>query len=88
LRLVAQYADAWNSTGSTDEFARKNAALDGWCERVGRDPAAIERTISVFAEDVPLPLSQYEASGAEHVIRSVRNPFDLGDVAALIAQRG
>jgi len=87
LRLVAQYADAWNCTGSLDEFARKNAALDDWCGRVGRDPAAIERTISVFAEEAPLALSEYAAAGADHVIRSVRYPFDLDDVDALLRAR-
>jgi probable F420-dependent oxidoreductase len=88
LRLVAQYADAWNCTVPLDEFARKNAVLDRWCDRVGRDPTSIERTISVFAEEAPLPLSHYEAAGAAHVIRSVRHPFDLADVAELLAQRG
>jgi probable F420-dependent oxidoreductase len=88
LRLVAEYADAWNFIGSLAEFGRKSAVLDDWCSRVGRDPASIERTASVFAEEAPLTLSQYEDAGVEHVIRSVRYPFDLGDVADLLAQRG
>ncbi len=87
LRLVAQYADAWNFIGTLDEFRRKQAVLDDWARRVDRDPAAIERSVSVFAEEDPLPLADYAAAGVDHVIRSVRHPFDLADVAALLAQR-
>jgi probable F420-dependent oxidoreductase len=88
LRLVAQYADAWNCTGGVEEFRRKNGVLDDWCDRVGRDPSAIERTISVFAEEAPLPLATYEDAGAQHVIRSARHPFALDDVSRLLEQRG
>jgi len=88
LRLVAQYADAWNFIGPLDGFTRKNDVLNGWCGRLGRNPASIERTISVFAEEDPLPMEDYERAGVDHVIRSVRYPFDLRDVADLLAQRG
>ena len=87
LRLVAQYADAWNFIGTLEDFARKSAVLDGWAATVGRDPSAIERSISVFAEEHPLPLESYRAAGVDHVIRSVRDPFDLDDVADLLRQR-
>jgi len=87
LRLVAQYAEVWNFIGTLDEFRHKSLVLDGWAERVGRDPASIERSISVFAEDRPLPLADYVAAGVDHVIRGVRHPFDLDDVADLLAQR-
>jgi probable F420-dependent oxidoreductase len=87
LALVAQHADAWNFVGSLDEFRHKNRVLDEWARRLGRDPATIERTVSVFSEDELLPLAEYIAAGVEHVIRSVRDPFDLNDVAGLLAQR-
>jgi alkanesulfonate monooxygenase SsuD/methylene tetrahydromethanopterin reductase-like flavin-dependent oxidoreductase (luciferase family) len=44
LRLVAQYADANNVGGTLDSVRRKEQVLLGHCERVGRDPAEIERT--------------------------------------------
>jgi probable F420-dependent oxidoreductase len=87
LRLVAQYADAWNFIGGLEEFARKSDVLDAWARSVGRDPGAIERSVSVFAEDDLLPLATYRDAGVDHVIRSVRVPFDLGDVADLVTQR-
>jgi alkanesulfonate monooxygenase SsuD/methylene tetrahydromethanopterin reductase-like flavin-dependent oxidoreductase (luciferase family) len=42
LRVVAKYADWWNFNFCTpDEFARKQAALEGHCRDIGRDPAEI-----------------------------------------------
>ena len=48
LRLVAQYADAWNVTTPAGEFARKSRILDEHCERAGRDPKTIHRTGAVL----------------------------------------
>lgn len=47
LRIVALDADVWNGEGSPELFAHKNAVLDRWCSEVGRDPAAIRRTVGV-----------------------------------------
>ena len=46
LRTVAKYADMWNMTGPPDKVRHKTEVLDQHCADVGRDPAAIERTIS------------------------------------------
>ncbi|OBG21046.1 LLM class F420-dependent oxidoreductase [Mycobacterium sp. 852002-51057_SCH5723018] len=51
LRLVAQYADVWNSTTSdVDELKHKIEVLNRHCETVGRDPGEIRRTVGVFAD--------------------------------------
>jgi alkanesulfonate monooxygenase SsuD/methylene tetrahydromethanopterin reductase-like flavin-dependent oxidoreductase (luciferase family) len=48
LRIVAQRADGWNVPFISPEvFAQKNAVLTQWCERVGREPAAVMRTINL-----------------------------------------
>lgn len=86
LRLVAEHADAWNFVGPLAEFGRRSAALDEWAGRVGRDPAAIERTMSVFAEDPLRSADEYASAGVQHVVRSVRDPFDFADVERLIAE--
>lgn len=44
LRLVARYADVWNSL-APGEFAHKCEVLQRHCDDVGRDPAAIRRTL-------------------------------------------
>jgi alkanesulfonate monooxygenase SsuD/methylene tetrahydromethanopterin reductase-like flavin-dependent oxidoreductase (luciferase family) len=45
LRIVAQHADMWNVFGLPETVARKDAILREHCAAVGRDPAAIERTL-------------------------------------------
>ena len=44
LRLTAKHADIWHGFGKPEELAHKNAVLDGWCAKLGRDPAEIERS--------------------------------------------
>ncbi|UMB68989.1 LLM class F420-dependent oxidoreductase [Mycobacterium paraterrae] len=49
LRLVAQYADVWNSTDSdVDVVAHKIDVLTRHCEAVERDVAEIRKTVGVF----------------------------------------
>lgn len=51
LRLVAQYADVWNSTVSdVDELQHKIDVLTRHCAAVGRDPAEIRKTVGMFAD--------------------------------------
>jgi F420-dependent oxidoreductase-like protein len=46
LRTVARLADAWNTAGTLEEVAARDAILREHCAAVGRDPASIERTVS------------------------------------------
>jgi F420-dependent oxidoreductase-like protein len=46
LRTVARRADAWNTNGTVEEVAARDAILAEHCAAVGRDPATIERTVS------------------------------------------
>jgi len=45
LRIVAEHADIWNAFGTPEVLAHKDAVLRAHCADVGRDPAAIERTV-------------------------------------------
>jgi F420-dependent oxidoreductase-like protein len=48
LRLVAQYADVWNSTvNEVGELEHKIDVLARHCETVGRDPAEIRKTAAL-----------------------------------------
>ena len=48
LRSAARYADGWNIAYVTPEvFRHKNQVLDNWCEKEGRDPATLTRTVNV-----------------------------------------
>ena len=86
LRLVAEYADAWNTFGPPDNFAHKSAVLDEWCGKVGRDPSEIERTVAVGVDDVD-DIGRYVEAGASHVIVMVGSPFDFAPLESLLAQR-
>jgi len=45
-RLAAQYADVWNiPTYALDRTAELMAAVDEECERIGRDPATLRRSV-------------------------------------------
>lgn len=88
LKLTAQYADMWNGFGPPDMYAHKCRVLDNWCAEVGRDPAEIERTVSVTqAEDIPRQLESYAEAGATQAIFMTRVPPDYGKVEAMLAWR-
>jgi probable F420-dependent oxidoreductase len=86
LRLTAQYADLWNSFGPAEKYAHKNQVLNDWCAQLGRDPAAIERTISINATDID-DLDAYIAAGAQHIIVELGAPFDVAPLKRLVAWR-
>jgi alkanesulfonate monooxygenase SsuD/methylene tetrahydromethanopterin reductase-like flavin-dependent oxidoreductase (luciferase family) len=46
LRVAAEHADVWNiAGGDTADAAQRSALLDRYCADIGRDPAAITRSI-------------------------------------------
>ncbi|GGN35741.1 alkanesulfonate monooxygenase SsuD/methylene tetrahydromethanopterin reductase-like flavin-dependent oxidoreductase (luciferase family) [Actinoplanes campanulatus] len=56
LKVVAEYADLWNTWGLPDTIAHKSRVLDEHCATVGRDPRAIGRTAqALVVVDGPLP---------------------------------
>jgi F420-dependent oxidoreductase-like protein len=50
LRMVAQYADVWNSTSSVEELPHKLDVLRRHCDAVGRDFADIRLTAGFFTD--------------------------------------
>jgi F420-dependent oxidoreductase-like protein len=77
LRLVAQYADAWNYTalrpgGELDLFRSKCHVLAGHCATVGRDPAEVLVTAQLAMSEGPSALadmaSAWHDAGAQYVI--------------------
>ena len=53
LRIVAEYADRWNSHGTVDELQARNAILDQHCADIGRDPNSIIRSLYGWAALMP-----------------------------------
>jgi probable F420-dependent oxidoreductase len=83
LRLVAQYADGWNSFGPPENFAAKNRVLDEWCRKLDRNPRTIERTVAINATEID-NWQAYLDAGAEHLIVMTGPPFDLDPVRRLV----
>jgi F420-dependent oxidoreductase-like protein len=83
LRIVARYADRWNSNGkSIEEFVRLNGVLDEHCAAVGRDPRTIIRSVqrhlgADFAASAG-EVAGYVAAGAKHVVLNPRVPLEPG----------
>lgn len=48
IGVAARHANIWNSRGTVDEMRERNAMMDAACEKAGRDPSAIVRSVSWF----------------------------------------
>jgi alkanesulfonate monooxygenase SsuD/methylene tetrahydromethanopterin reductase-like flavin-dependent oxidoreductase (luciferase family) len=62
LRIVAEYADRWNSHGSVEEIGRRNAILDELCAEIGREPGSIIR--SLYGWSTLLPTDPWQSVDA------------------------
>jgi F420-dependent oxidoreductase-like protein len=81
LRTVARHADAWNTNGTVEQVAGKDAILREHCAAVGRDPATIERTVSfpmVIRDDAG------EAGRAFEALLAHNGTPDAGKVPTLL----
>ncbi len=87
LKLTAQYANLWNGFGPPDKWQRKNQVLTDWCEKLGRNPAEIERTAALEAGDVPAQLDAFAKAGATHFILGIGAPWNWKSVEELIRWR-
>lgn len=87
LRIAAQQADIWNGFGPAEEYQRKNRVLDEWCERVGRDPGEIERSVTLIDDEIPACLDDYAAAGARHIIVHLAEPWDYRRIERLVQWR-
>jgi len=87
LRIAAQYADIWNCGGSPKAFKHKCAVLDGWCEKVGRDPEGIERSVVINGAPEAATCDRYVTAGAGHIILNVNAPWDMNPVEQLVRWR-
>lgn len=87
LKLTAQYADMWNGFGPPESWQHKNQVLTNWCETVGRDPAAIERTVHLENEVDRATLDAFAAAGATHLIVGLGETWDYELVEKAVAWR-
>jgi probable F420-dependent oxidoreductase len=88
LRVTAEHADIWNGFGPVETFARKSRVLDDWCEKVGRDPASIERSVLLDGPEEIGQIEEFVAAGAQEIIVPAGAPFDLADVETVMRIAG
>lgn len=89
LRIVARFADEWNVWGDVDRLRQKMGVLDAHCEKVGRDPSAIERSAAVLvylSDDRRLVKRIREEPQARPSIAG--NAAELGEIVAEYARAG
>ena len=87
LRIVAEHADLWNipygdSTG-IDDVVRRSALLDRYCAEIGRDPAAITRSITLHVSPDKPGAARDTIRGAidagfGHFVLSLQAPYPAG----------
>lgn len=65
LRIVAEHADIWNVFGTPETLVHKDAVLRAHCAEVGRDPAAIERSVGC---KITIRRTEQEAERARRAI--------------------
>jgi hypothetical protein len=84
LRVIARHADEWNmpSHGTPEQWGEASDRLDEACAEIGRDPAAIRRSVQLFLyplqpEQVASQLDQlpqFAELGCGHVVLSFYQP--------------
>jgi hypothetical protein len=91
LRLVAKHADIWHGFTNAETYPGKAAVLDGHCDAVGRDPAAVERSSGVEGRGAETLIANAEALarlGVTLMTVGCDGPdYDLGPAEALIRWR-
>ena len=81
LRVVAERADAWNTSGSYDDVLDALRTLEQHCADIGRDPSTLEKTVSFHI------VLRDDAAAAETRTRELlgANGVDVGDFGGYVA---
>ncbi len=81
LRVTAEHADLWNiAGGDIDDAIGRSALLDRYCCEIGRDPAAITRSmhLSVSYEEPSSTrdaIAAATAAGFHHIVLGLSAPY-------------
>jgi alkanesulfonate monooxygenase SsuD/methylene tetrahydromethanopterin reductase-like flavin-dependent oxidoreductase (luciferase family) len=89
LKLIANHADIWDSSGSPDGVRDGNATIAGHCAETGRDPSEIVCSVSLGADKLedergfPDLVRSYRAAGASQMLFD----FPLSDAGIASTRR-
>jgi alkanesulfonate monooxygenase SsuD/methylene tetrahydromethanopterin reductase-like flavin-dependent oxidoreductase (luciferase family) len=90
LRVVAEHADLWNIPGGDiDDLVGRGALLDRYCAEIGRDPAAITRSIALHvdydqADATRKAIAEAIDAGFGHIVLGLPAPYPA-DAARWVA---
>lgn len=87
LRLVAEYADIWNTFAGSDELAAKIGRLERYCGQAGRDIGSIECEVMVKGdpEECAAP---FRALGVNRFVVMTHGPdWNLDDLRTWLTWR-
>ena len=85
LRICAQWADGWNVPFITPaDWAHKSRVLDAHCERLGRDPSEVTRSVNVAMAFTEADLQE----GFGKLAESVRPTMFTGSVQQMVDHAG
>ncbi|MQY21865.1 Alkanesulfonate monooxygenase [Nocardia sp. RB20] len=91
LRVAAEHADLWNIPGGDiADAVQRSALLDRYCAEIGRDPAAITRSIFLpVSYDQPErtrdAVDEALGAGFGHIVLGLGEPYPVG-VARWVAE--
>ena len=84
LRVAAEHADIWNiAGGDISDAAQRSALLDRYCTEIGRDPAAVTRSIHLGVsyeqpDTTRLAISEALDAGFRHITLGLPQPYPAG----------
>jgi alkanesulfonate monooxygenase SsuD/methylene tetrahydromethanopterin reductase-like flavin-dependent oxidoreductase (luciferase family) len=84
LRVVAEHADLWNIPGGDiDDAVERSALLDRYCTDIGRDPAAVVRSMHLqVSYDQPGitrdAIARAIEAGFSHLVLGLPDPYPAG----------
>ncbi|HSK28205.1 MAG TPA: LLM class F420-dependent oxidoreductase [Jiangellales bacterium] len=87
LRLTAEHATIWHGFGGAPVIRHKNEVLDGWCQRIGRNPAEIERSSGVSAHPAQVADDLLAAGTTLFTVSASGPRYDLGLLREWLAFR-
>jgi alkanesulfonate monooxygenase SsuD/methylene tetrahydromethanopterin reductase-like flavin-dependent oxidoreductase (luciferase family) len=84
LRVAAEHADIWNiAGGDITDAVQRSALLDRYCTEIGRDPAAITRSIHLGVsyeqpDTTRRAISEALEAGFRHITLGLPQPYPAG----------
>jgi alkanesulfonate monooxygenase SsuD/methylene tetrahydromethanopterin reductase-like flavin-dependent oxidoreductase (luciferase family) len=82
LRLTAQWADEWNTWGGPDEVAVRLQRFEAACEKVGRDPQTMRRSVQALVylgEPAPdAPAARTVAGTPQQLVDQLNRYVEMG----------